>query len=161
MKYYVAGFLFDDARERVVLVRKNRPDWQAGKLNAVGGHVERKTLGHSCYDSICDVANFDPCTCPYETPEDAMRREFREEAGPELDWQQFAVLEGRGFVVSFFRAFGDVSMVQTLTDEEIVVTSVQDIPTLNTIPNLRWLIPMALSMDADRATFFTINEHYL
>jgi len=39
---YVAGFLFDETLENVVLIRKNRPKWQAGKLNGVGGHVEAR-----------------------------------------------------------------------------------------------------------------------
>jgi 8-oxo-dGTP diphosphatase len=40
MNYYVAGFLFDSKRENVVLIRKNKPEWQADKLNGVGGKIE-------------------------------------------------------------------------------------------------------------------------
>lgn len=50
---YVCGFLFHD--DNVLLVRKNRPDWQAGLLNGVGGKCE----GH-------------------ETPHFSMVREFQE-----------------------------------------------------------------------------------
>ena len=57
-KTYVAGFLFSPDRSRVLLIRKNRPAWQAGKLNGLGGKIE-----------------------PGETPPQAMRREFREEQG--------------------------------------------------------------------------------
>lgn len=39
-KSYVVGFMLDQAREHVVLIEKNRPAWQAGKLNGVGGKVE-------------------------------------------------------------------------------------------------------------------------
>lgn len=56
---YCAGFFFDPRCERVWLIRKNRPGWQAGRLNAIGGKAE-----------------------PGETfTLDAMVREFREETG--------------------------------------------------------------------------------
>lgn len=35
---YVLGFAFDD--NKVLLIRKTKPKWQAGRLNGVGGKVE-------------------------------------------------------------------------------------------------------------------------
>ena len=32
---WVAGFLFNDLVDRVVLIRKTHPEWQAGKLNGM------------------------------------------------------------------------------------------------------------------------------
>ena len=55
---YVVGYCFDPYFEHVVLIEKARPEWQAGKLNGVGGKIE-----------------------PKETPRRAMVREFQEEAG--------------------------------------------------------------------------------
>lgn len=40
MKKYVLGFLFSRDFTRVVLIKKNRPSWQADKLNGIGGKVE-------------------------------------------------------------------------------------------------------------------------
>jgi 8-oxo-dGTP diphosphatase len=137
IQQYVAGFLFDG--ENVVLVKKNRPKWQAGLLNGVGGHVEK-----------FDVSNAE-----------AMRREFREETGVNVGgWQEFATLSGKGFCVTFFyvNAPGLASQVASMTDEEIVVAPVAQIPTLNTIPNLKWLIPMAQSMQFERSQSFTVIE---
>ena len=37
IQHYACGFLFSQDRTRVVLIRKRRPAWQAGKLNGVGG----------------------------------------------------------------------------------------------------------------------------
>lgn len=39
---YVAGFLFGPMPRHnyVALIRKNKPDWQKGKLNGIGGKVE-------------------------------------------------------------------------------------------------------------------------
>lgn len=53
---FVLGFLFSEDGSRVLLVWKNRPAWQNGKLNGVGGKIE-----------------------PGETPLQAMKREFLEE----------------------------------------------------------------------------------
>lgn len=70
---YVVGFLFDQELQRVALIRKNKPRWQAGLLNGIGGKIE-----------ITD-----------DNPHDAMFREFKEEA--ELcwsDWSYFAKMSG-------------------------------------------------------------------
>lgn len=39
MQEYVLGFLFDKIGN-IVLIKKTKPEWQAGRLNAVGGHIE-------------------------------------------------------------------------------------------------------------------------
>lgn len=136
---YVAGFLLcDRSRNAVLIVRKNRPEWQKGKLNGIGGHIEDG-----------------------ETPIMAMNREFLEETGVEgLSWSQFCTLEFPEARVHFFRAFGVIrSCPESPTDEEIVNVQLGDLWLHETIPNIKWLIPMALSMDADRADSFTITEH--
>ena len=40
MERMVVGFAFTEDRRSVILIRKNRPEWQAGRLNGVGGHIE-------------------------------------------------------------------------------------------------------------------------
>lgn len=117
---YVVGFRIDPHWSRVVLVRKNKPAWQRGFLNGVGGKIEEG-----------------------ETPEQAIAREFLEEADVKIsEWEKTVVLTGEKFQVSFFRSFGNVDSVRTTTDEKIVVHNIGDLPTLLVIPNLRWLIPM-------------------
>lgn len=135
---YVAGFLFSDDRRQVALILKNRPDWQAGKFNGVGGRVEIEKE---------------------ETPEKAMRREFEEETGVDIhDWREFASLsDERGWVVRFFYAIGNPWQCEPTTDEKPAVCYVDALPE-NIIPNLRWLIPMALSMDRERCDEFIIRE---
>ncbi len=39
MKRWVVGFLFNTKGE-IALISKTHPEWQAGKLNGVGGAVE-------------------------------------------------------------------------------------------------------------------------
>ena len=39
VKHYSVGFLFNDTKTKVCLIKKNRPTWQEGFLNGVGGHL--------------------------------------------------------------------------------------------------------------------------
>lgn len=128
MIQYVNGFLFDDSEQRVVLIRKLRPEWQKGKLNGVGGKAE---FG--------------------ETFDAAMAREFREEAGvfiPAGAWDEFAVVRGEEFAVHFYRfaSTRDLEKVRTVETEKVGRYQVDDVllgmPDM--IPNLQWLVPMAL-----------------
>jgi 8-oxo-dGTP diphosphatase len=128
-KQYVAGLLFDHLLQRVVLILKLRPDWQMGKWNAVGGKIEHN-----------------------EKPLGAMIREFREETGMTVaDWKPFCVLHGElhgdgKYDVHFFVAFSpDIDCVETKTDERVRVHHLINVPTIGGVPNLRWLIPMALA----------------
>lgn len=124
MRLYVIGFLFNQARRHVVLVKKDHPEWQAGKLNAVGGKVE-----------------------PGEDPAHAMIREFAEEAGVLRDiWRPFAAMQGSDWAVTCYRAFDDdaFATVRTMTPEPILRVPVRNVAVLNVIDNLRWLVPLAL-----------------
>ena len=129
MTEFVVGFLMDDD-DRVVLVRKNRPDWQRGLLNGVGGKVE-----------------------PNELPIDAMRREFKEEADVDIeDWQNFVTIHGPDYKIHFYRyrgLKGQISLVKTMTDEEIEVHYYDDvlIPPSGMIENLYWILPLAVYSD--------------
>ena len=129
MRRYVCGFCFSPsaAPREVLLIRKNRPDWQSGKLNGVGGKIEEG-----------------------ETPLHAMEREFFEEAGlKDVQWKRFTTLNGSDFCVYFYYAFhGRYDLCVSKTDERLEVVRVEMLHTYNVIPNLRWLVPMALDHDS-------------
>lgn len=136
-KRYVVGFMFNPAEDAVLLIRKTHPDWQAGRLNGAGGEIEDG-----------------------ESPIKAMRREYIEEVGIDCsEWQQFAVLgDARNWQVHFFSARGRIAKAKVLTDELPEIVPVAALPD-DVIPNLRWLIPMALSMKLERGlSGFDIRE---
>jgi len=138
VQQYACGFLFSVDRERVVLIRKRRPAWQAGKLNGVGGKLEAG-----------------------ETPIDAMRREFREEAAIDVhDWQHVLTLTGADWQGHFFRAFGDVSLVRAVTDEQLEVHLVRKLPS-DTIPNLHWMIPLMLDEQVVGRGEYSVRVHHV
>ncbi len=132
-KDFVVGFLFSDDPDvfpfgpRVVLIHKRRPSWQDGKLNGVGGKIKKD-----------------------ETPLEAMKREFKEEAGVDVEgWRMFAKLDFSGGRVFFFTASCDEAdtKIESKTDEQVQWFSVEDVKHLFVVPNMRWLIPMALDKD--------------
>ena len=84
-----------------------------------------------------------------ETPLDAMKREFMEEAGIEINnWHNFSKMEGNEWVVYMYLAKSeDYIKTFSKTDEEVEIHYVFDIANLDLIPNLKWLIPMSIDMD--------------
>lgn len=155
---YSCGFLINKDNNLVALVRKEKPTWQHGLLNGIGGKIEEG-----------------------ESPTICMVREFREEAlnplyhGEEIKWDRFASIRGNCrerqpgnegvFRVHFFRAFASLTMLRmnlrTNTSEQIIVESISNLNAQNCIPNVPWLLRMALDIDLDAAEGFEIVEHYL
>jgi len=129
-KMYVVGFLFDKKLERVLLIRKNKPQWQKGLLNGVGGKAEEG-----------------------ETYSQAMTRKFKEEAGLWIHtWLSFHMLKFDAGAVIFYWATGDVDSAKSLTDEKLEIHLISELNSLPVIPNLRWLIPMCMDNQYEYGT---------
>ena len=122
---YVVGFRFDEARQQVVLIEKNRPEWQRGKLNGVGGKVE-----------------------DLEIPPEAMVREFEEEASLKTnqdDWEEMGRLEGDFGKLHVYKSVGSLAGIKTNTDEIINIIPVNQIHSAtNIVKNLKYIIPYLL-----------------
>ena len=118
---YVLGFLFSPDKKSVALIRKNRPDWQEGLLNGIGGHIEEG-----------------------EPPSIAMRREFREETGITIsDWVLKIKYRDKDFQLFIFTAVSDLIVeIRTTTDEKVFIMGVNRLA--EAIPNLKWFIPLLL-----------------
>lgn len=119
-KMYVAGFLFHNYE--VALIKKNKPAWQKGRLNGIGGKVELS-----------------------ETPYNAMVREFKEEAGAHISqWNLFCLLGGEDYTVMMFKS-NEIAHIKTMEEEVIRWYNIHDDIYHDLIlPNLKWLIPMAM-----------------
>lgn len=125
MTHYVCGFMFNSDYSKVLLIEKQRPAWQKGKWNGIGGHIEAG-----------------------ETPNQAMAREFEEEANivtAAEDWKEFAILEDENAKVHFFfdRSHAAHREFFTMTDEKVLAWPVIEIfsdwkigPLLPNIPTL-------------------------
>ena len=138
---YVCGFLFSTIHDNatlsreVVLIKKTKgPEINVGKLNGVGG--KRESM---------------------ETFEEAMSREFGEEAGiyiPPNRWTPYFWLYGEGWCVKFMVAYTSsdhLHRARTMEEEEIFILEVDRVITgkeaTPLAENLYWLIPMALHME--------------
>jgi 8-oxo-dGTP diphosphatase len=121
---YAVGFLFDPLMHYVALIEKKRPDWQAGRLNGVGGHIEDN-----------------------ESPDQAMSREFLEETGLTITrWNLLAKLfvsETDALCWCYWAVDWNIDDCQSVTDEKVLIVPARELPD-NTITNLRWLIPLAI-----------------
>jgi len=137
-KLYVLGFAFNAEADHVVLVHKERPEWQKGLINGVGGKVE---------DFDAEYAN-------------GMSREFKEETGvfiAEPDWEHFATMHfgedelGAEAFVFCFRTFTNgIYQCKTKESEKIEIFEVGDqykgfktLKGLKLINHIKTLIPMA------------------
>ena len=106
-------------------MRKTRPAWQVGRVNALGGKV-----------------------LPGEQVTAAARREVREEAGVDVaDWEEFLVWDDPVYRMHVVRAFPSAAeQARTAEDQHVFLADVEKLPS-NLIDNLRWLIPLALDRD--------------
>ena len=133
MTEYVLVFVFSLDREKVLLIRKNRPQWQAGLLNGLGGKVEKG-----------------------EAPFSAAYREIEEEAGLDpfrvSELLHFATLQGECYKVWCYRAKSDwLGVAESKTDEPghvCDVLSMLQADNSKLIPNLHYLLPLAQHLPA-------------
>lgn len=120
---YVLGFMFDVSCEQVLLIQKNRPAWQKGLYNGIGGKIEN------------------------ELPIEAMVREFKEETGiltVEKDWTFFTRIENSDFNINiFFIKSDDIFTAKSVESEQVKIFDVENLPK-NVIYNLNWIIPLIL-----------------
>jgi 8-oxo-dGTP pyrophosphatase MutT (NUDIX family) len=154
---YVLGFVFDECLDRVLLIKKLKcpPGLESmiGSLNAIGGKLDR--LG--------------------ESPEMGMSRECKEESdlyiAPE-NWVRFAELDTKfGYVYCFysivkhfveFKNGNPQRIYKQMEEEPLDLYFIEGgYIRYKHMPNLDWMIPMALNhyTGLDSATF-EIKELY-
>ena len=145
VRRYVLGFVFDRAYHHVLLIRKSRPEWQAGRLNGLGGKIAEN-----------------------ESPEEALERELHEETAGRLgpvDVLPFGRLSGVDWEIWLFHAIYPYDFPDDLSNVDVgegttFVADRLDLPNWPTLPNLRYLVPLAVNhaRGLDTAAFFEIAE---
>lgn len=144
IKNYCLGFMFSKDKSKVLLILKDRPEWQKNHLNGIGGKEEPQD--HSIM-SITQV------------------REFEEETGINTvvqDWDLFAIITGKEtenktgteigsvYNIHCYKSFSDnIFQAKQMESELPVVVKcnyLQEMEYIGTpiLPNVNWLIPMAL-----------------
>lgn len=116
---YVVGFITDN--KRVLLINKNRPKWQEGLFNGIGGKVEEN-----------------------ESPLDAIIRETKEESG--LDIQEWNFIEEVTFqngvtlhVYSAHISSIEIEKYESLTDEKLTFHNKDELPN-NLVKGVEYII---------------------
>lgn len=124
---YVLALLFTTDRRSVVLMRRTRPAWQAGRINALGGKL-----------------------LPGESAARAASREVAEEAGVQVGedaWREVAVWRDPVYRMHVLSAFHTAAeSARTAEDQEVFLCDATALPS-ECIENLRWLVPLALDED--------------
>ncbi len=128
---YSCGLVFNQNNSKLAMIKKNRPWWQKGRYNGVGGKVEG-----------------------LESYVECMIRETKEEMGidtKEQDWCSLGRLTSEEYNVMFFAIFGvDIYTLKQITDEEIYIINIKHIFDINNdvynliMPNIRTAIGLAL-----------------
>lgn len=118
---YVLGFAYTPDN-KVLLIKKNKPEWQKGKLNGIGGKIELN-----------------------ETPLEAMNRETLEESGLKLTWQAGGVIKGASFeCYVFYTCDSSIQNYQQKEEEILNLYSLDSIKCLNCIDNVPSLINIGI-----------------
>lgn len=116
---YVLGFAFD-LHGRVAMIRKAKPEWQAGLFNGIGGKIE-----------------------PGEEAAQAMSREFTEETGVHIEaegWYHQGVMVGDDWIVEVFTVTSNkVAQCRTSETEEVYLFDA-DVAHVGAIENIQSLI---------------------
>jgi len=112
-----------DPAERVVaLIRKRRPDWQAGRWNGIGGHREG-----------------------FELPLDAMVREFEEETSVKTyreQWRKVGVMrEVNAWNCHVYTTReAPLNLIQSSTNEVVALHRIEALHELDCMANIQALV---------------------
>ena len=127
---YVVGLVFDN-KNRVMFIEKNRPDWQKGYLNGVGGKIEDA-----------------------ETSKYAIQRECKEESGLNIDtWKiHNHKIFDNGISLYYMKSKVDSLVLDkavSLTDEKISIHNIDNLPE-RVQPDIREMIQYCIAKDENK-----------
>lgn len=127
MKQHTLAFIFTPTFDKVLLIEKQKPDWQKGKLNGIGGKHDAD-----------------------ESSEECVSRETQEETGLDIRedaWKQFSKIKMYDIdvEVDVYAAVyeGNESDAESREDLPVSWVPVRALPD-NVMTNLRIMIPAAV-----------------
>lgn len=136
MNKYVLGFMFDD--KYILLIKKNRPEWQKDKLNGIGGHIKE---GESSIKAMVREFAEETGVSTHMHEWTYMGRMFRNGSEEfEVDVFRMKVPDVRGFLqkraISYWKP----------TDEYTYIVEINAVlgTAFRQISNLKWLILMCV-----------------
>lgn len=123
MKHFVLGFIFNSNKTSILLVKKERPEWQKGYYNGIGGKIKLN-----------------------ESPSEAMIREGIEETSYSRIWEHVLTFICPGGTVFVFRTIDIDAIIsyKQVEDEELIEYGLGILPD-KMMANLKWMIPVCLS----------------
>ena len=137
---YTVAFIFNTTMSKVLLVHKQKPEWQLGKVNGIGGKYEEGETGEQC-----------------------IQRETREESNldiPEAAWLRVGTMRLTSGNVGVYAARyeGNLSDAVKNHHEEVEWFGIDSLPE-NAISNLHWLVPLTLKKleGTDSFVRFTVD----
>lgn len=107
MTDYVLTYVFNKTFDKVLLINKQRPEWQKDMLNGIGGKIEEE-----------------------ETPVEAAKRELLEEAGINLPQEEFSLLVEKSFkdcILYIYYSSISPLFFTSKTDEIVKIYNVDDV----------------------------------
>lgn len=111
-KQYVVNAIFSPDLQDILIIRKNRPQWQAGKFNLIGGKVEVS-------EDFCD----------------AVIRETKEECGLDIssdDIRNVGIIEKKNeyLVVCYVTVTESIYEFSSMTDEAVYRVTMEELRSL-------------------------------
>lgn len=151
-KEYCLGFIYNKQGTEVLLLRKNKPENQKGKLNAIGGKLEQ-----------------------FELPINAMVRECWEETGLEIELEKWKIkstltinvcfkdriISHKMYCYSTFLECDSISKVinwDIIRDEPLLVHTINHDLCEDFIDCLDWLIPFCRD---ERVSMVDFSVNYM
>lgn len=140
MFVYTLAFIFNEDLSKILLIEKNRPEWQKGFLNGIGGKCE-----------------------PNEPPLQCINREVFEECGlNNIIFNKIGIIDGIEYVVYVYNArisHKIFNVAISKTDEKISSYDIKNLESKNLLPSVKYLIPIAMQSYID-PKFISFNTVY-
>lgn len=138
--HYTLGLIYNPKNTQILLQLKDKPDWQHGRYNGIGGKVEQN-----------------------ETPDHAMLRKGIEEIGVEAAWTHKGQIKVNEHLIDLYKTNLSgtsiryaIKHAQRNTNETLDLSWIDQMPE-NILSNLTYLVPM-LADDKFELCSITLKE---